>query len=106
MHLALKIKNFAGIIFQPDPVELHCPYFHSAMDNDIGTCFVDPRFVFLDLKALFDTVDRGILWRYLGMPKKFIPLILSLYANSRNQVYGYVAPEFSMKSYGCSAIPI
>ena len=70
-------------------------------------------FVFLDLKAAFDSVDRLALWRCLslkGVPEKFINIIRSLYANSRSRVraYGNVSPEFTTTSgvrQGCPLSP-
>lgn len=45
--------------------------FHFATDaTSCGTCSVDPTFVFLDIKAAFDSADRAILRRWLSLEGK------------------------------------
>lgn len=52
---------------------------------------VDLRFVFLDLKAAFDSLNR-VLWCCIllkGMPEKFVSTIESTYVNNLNGMRAY-----------------
>lgn len=57
----------------------------------------------LDFKAVFDSVDRAAVWRYLSLkcaPDRFISLMQSVYANKRTggSAYNDVSPEFIIRN--------
>lgn len=64
-----------------------------------GTWFVDPRFMSLDLKAVFDYADCAILWRCLSLKMcRRNSFHLSRFymwtANSRVCAHGDLSPKF------------
>lgn len=73
---------------------------------------MDPRFVFLDLKATFNSVHRAVLCPCFSLkdePEKFIPLFQSPYMNSQSWVRASddLSPEFITRSdarQGCSLL--
>ncbi|CAH8586289.1 unnamed protein product [Schistosoma curassoni] len=69
--------------------------------------------VFLDLKAVFDSVDLGVLWQCLSLKdvsQKYISLVRTLYSNtaSRVRAYGELSSDFATASgvrQGCPLPP-
>ena len=69
--------------------------------------------IFLDLKGIFDSVDRAALFGTLhrkGMPQKFVNLLRSLYSHTsgRVRVYGELSGRFETTSgvrQGCPMSP-